>query len=61
MMRGMKFETRFFKHVTVISRRLARKLSIACKANILPMVADFISSADKNFEKMHLLYVGTLF
>jgi glycosyltransferase involved in cell wall biosynthesis len=57
----LKFETRFFKHVTVISKSLAEKLGIAHKVHILPLGADVISSTNKSFESLHLLYVGTLF
>jgi glycosyltransferase involved in cell wall biosynthesis len=57
----LKFETRFFRHVTVNSQSLAEKLGIAHKAHILPVGADIISSADRAFDKLYLLYVGTLF
>jgi len=57
----LKFETRFFEHVTAISQSLAEKLSLAVKAHIIPLGADIISSSDKTFESLHLLYVGTLF
>jgi glycosyltransferase involved in cell wall biosynthesis len=57
----LKFETRFFKNVTVVSQSLAEKLNISHKAHILPQGADIISSANKNFGRLHLLYVGTLF
>ncbi|MBU2645306.1 glycosyltransferase [bacterium] len=56
----MKFETRFFKNVTVISQSLAEKLKIAHKSHILPLGADIISSTKKTFKSLHLLYVGTL-
>ena len=56
----LRFETRFFRHVTVISQGLAEKLGIAHKAHILPLGADVISSADKTFDRLRLLYVGTL-
>jgi len=56
----LKFETRFFRHVTVVSERLAQKLCIAYKSHILPLGADIISSKNKSFESMRLLYVGTL-
>lgn len=56
----LKFETRFFRHVTVISKSLAVTLGIAHKAHILPLGADVISPVDKMFDKFHLLYVGTL-
>ncbi|MBC8550657.1 MAG: glycosyltransferase family 4 protein [Candidatus Brocadiales bacterium] len=57
----LKFETMFFSNVTVISESLARKLNIADKAHILPLGADTISSTDKRFESLNLLYVGTLY
>ena len=57
----LKLETRFFRHVTVISQSLAEKLGIAQRAHILPLGADIISSVDKSFDKLSLLYVGTLF
>ena len=40
---------------------LAEKLGIALKAHILPLGADVISSVNKTFDSLHLLYVGTLF
>lgn len=57
----LKFETRSFRHVTVISQSLADKLNISHKAHILPLGAHVISSAGKTFDGLHLLYVGTLF
>ncbi len=57
----LKLETRFFKHITVISKGLAQKLKIAHKAHILPLGADIISSKTKVFDELNLLYVGTLF
>lgn len=57
----LRFETRFFRHVTVISQSLAEKLGIAQKAHILPLGADIMSSSNKTFDSLHLLYVGTLF
>jgi glycosyltransferase involved in cell wall biosynthesis len=57
----LKIETYFFRHITVISESLAKKLGIELKAHILPLGADVISTSNKNFESLHLLYVGTLF
>lgn len=57
----LKFETRFFRHVTVISQSLAEKLGLGRKAHILPLGADVISPSNKTFDSLHLLYVGTLF
>jgi glycosyltransferase involved in cell wall biosynthesis len=57
----LKFETRFFRHVSVISQSLAEKLGLGRKAHILPLGADVISYTDKTFNTLDLLYVGTLF
>jgi glycosyltransferase involved in cell wall biosynthesis len=57
----LKFETCFFRHVTVISQSLAEKLKIVHRSHILPLGADIISSTKKIFESLNLLYVGTLF
>jgi len=56
----LRFEARFFKNVTVISESLAAKLGISHKAHILPLGADVISSKNKIFTELNLLYVGTL-
>jgi glycosyltransferase involved in cell wall biosynthesis len=57
----LKFETLFFKNVTIISESLAEKLCLTEKAHILPLGADVISDSVKSFDGLHLLYVGTLF
>ena len=57
----LKLEAAFFKHVTVISESLAERLALTHKAHILPLGAEVISSTDKTFAGLHLLYVGTLF
>lgn len=57
----MRFESRFFKHITIISESLRDKLGFnAKKCHILPLGADELSTTDKSFEAIHLLYVGTL-
>lgn len=57
----LKFETNFFKNITVISKRLSENLNISQKAHILPVGADIISANEKSFKCLNLLYVGTLF
>jgi len=57
----LRFETRFFKNVTVISESLAEKLGLKHKAHILPLGADIISKKNKSFDELNLLYVGTLY
>lgn len=58
--RILYFESLFFPHVTAISQSLAIKIGLAEKAVILPLGADVISSKEKKFEEINLLYVGTL-
>lgn len=55
----MKFESSFFKHITIISKSLKDKLGIK-NAYILPLGADIISEKYKDFNALKLLYVGTL-
>lgn len=57
----MVAESRLFSKVTIISESLARKLGLrqGCY-HVLPLGADVLSDADKKFDALHLLYVGTL-
>lgn len=57
----MKFESLFFKNITIISESLAAKLKMTSRSFILPLGAEVISETPKSFERMNLLYVGTLF
>lgn len=51
-----------YDFVTIISEGLRRKISLPEeKSAILPLGADIASTTDKSFEKLRLLYVGTLF
>lgn len=57
----LKFESHFFKNITVISGSLARKFKLdSNKIHILPLGADSLSENDKDFKTINLLYVGTL-
>jgi len=57
----MKFETYFFRHITVISQGLSDKLRLPKrKMHILPLGAEPIDTSPKKFDELHLLYVGTL-
>ncbi len=56
----MKFESRFFRNVTVISKSLSVRLGFKEKAYILPLGSDVISKVDKQFDTIRLLYIGTL-
>jgi len=56
---AIKIEARFFQHISVISNSLAQKFKLLPKAYILPLGADIISEANKRFDRIDLLYVGT--
>ncbi len=54
------FETLFFNKVTIISKSLRKYLGInKNKVKILPLGSDEISTTNKNFDDIKLLYVGT--
>lgn len=54
----LRVESLGFSHVTVISASLARKLGLA-RAHLLPLGAEPIETAPKDFSALRLLYVGT--
>ncbi len=59
--RLLRWESRCFRQVTVISASLARKLGLAvARVHLLPLGADPIATSPKEFSALHLLYVGTL-
>jgi glycosyltransferase involved in cell wall biosynthesis len=58
----MRFESRFFKHITIVTECLGKKLRLkAAKYHILPLGSDTLSTTEKSFETIKLLYVGTLY
>ena len=57
---GMRFEAIFFKHITVISQSLDRKLRLEKKTTILPLGSVSICNDTKLFKTIDLIYVGTL-
>jgi len=57
----LKFESYFFKNISIISICLAKNLNLnQKKTHILPLGADSLSNNQKSFDKLKLLYVGTL-
>ena len=56
----LRFESLFFPHITVISRPLANQLGLWKKAAVLPLGSIPISHKPKRFNKLRLLYVGSL-
>jgi glycosyltransferase involved in cell wall biosynthesis len=56
----LKTETTFFKNITVISYSLAQRLKLQSRCSILPLGAEALSKDNKTFDKLKLLYVGTL-
>ena len=52
----------FFRHISVISQGLAEKLKISPgKTFILPLGAESQEITPRNFDALHLLYVGTFY
>lgn len=56
---GIKRETKRFKQVSIISDSLAKLLKIK-NYFLLPLGSDILSTTDKNFSLLKLMYVGTL-
>jgi glycosyltransferase involved in cell wall biosynthesis len=56
----MTFEALFFRHKVVVSIDLKQHLHLANNTKILPIGANILSSTNKQFDKLRLLYVGTL-
>jgi glycosyltransferase involved in cell wall biosynthesis len=54
----LRLESLSFRHITVLSASLARKLGLA-QAHLLPLGADPVETPPKDFSALHLLYVGT--
>jgi len=58
---SMRFDALFFSNISVISIGLRDILKLnKLKTLILPLGADIISGKQRSFERMDLLYVGTL-
>ncbi len=57
----LRMESKLFKKVTVISESLRKKLKLDAKrCVIMPLGSDIISSKEKSYDNLHLLYIGTL-
>lgn len=57
----LRWETLFFSNVTVISASLAKKLGLRGeRVHLLPLGADPVPTRPKQFDRLDLLYVGTL-
>jgi glycosyltransferase involved in cell wall biosynthesis len=54
----LRLERLGFRHVTIISASLARKLGLT-QVHLLPLGADPVETPPKDFSALHLLYVGT--
>ena len=53
----LRLESLGFRHITVLSASLARKLGLV-RAHLLPLGADPVETPSKDFSALHLLYVG---
>ncbi|MCX7698071.1 MAG: hypothetical protein N2114_01215, partial [Candidatus Goldbacteria bacterium] len=57
----LKFESKFFDKLSIISESLLRKLEIKNKnVKIVPVIPHKIKFIKRNFDEIYLLYVGTL-
>ncbi len=57
----MCLETRFFKHVTIISKSLQNYLKIKKNLHVLPLGApDFVTN-EKEYSSLKIMYVGTFY
>src|SRR5699024_7995327 len=57
----IKESCRYFNCITVVSEGVRQRLGLSKKkTSILPLGADVISTIDKDFSTLNLLYVGTL-
>src|SRR5690554_3563555 len=55
-----RFESLFFKHITILSLGLISLLKIeTSKCHYLPLGSEILSGTDKLFDQINLLYVGT--
>ena len=58
---GLKLESYFFKHISIISESLRRKLNLNYdKCTVIPLGADKISLINKSYNNLHLFYIGGL-
>lgn len=54
--------TELFDFVTIISEGLRKKIALPVeKSAILPLGADVVSTTEKSFDSIRMMYVGTLF
>ena len=57
----LRFESYFFKHITIISNGLIKHLAInPSKCHYLPLGAEILQDSNSSYDSIKLLYVGTL-
>lgn len=55
-----RFESLFFKHITILSKGLIKHIGInPRKCHWLPLGSEILSTTNKNFNSLNLIYVGT--
>ncbi len=55
----LSIESSFFQHIALINGGLSKKINVS-KFHLLPLGGDCFSTEPKTFERLSLLYVGTL-
>src|SRR5690554_3799694 len=56
-----RFESMFFKHITILSKGLIKHIGInPRKCHLLPLGSEVLSTTNKNFNELKLIYIGSL-
>lgn len=56
-----RFESMFFKHITILSKGLIKHIGInPRKCHWLPLGSEVLSTTNKNFNELKLIYIGSL-
>lgn len=56
----LRYAVKIYDSVSAISRGVISELGCSKKIDLLPLGADIISSSNKSFDSIRLLYIGTL-
>jgi glycosyltransferase involved in cell wall biosynthesis len=56
----LRAEASFFRNIIVLSESLRQKLQITSSSHVIPIGATTISDKERDFNRLDLLYVGTL-
>ena len=58
----LRLESHFFSKISIISPNLAKKLCVPkSKIKVIPLGTDLLNFGNRDYSRLHLLYVGTLY